>query len=262
MSFNSKVVWEIIRITTYLVRFLVFGFAIFTSCLLVTGLKVTATMLTLLILLISGRLSARVVCVLIAALSPVSSFALAAAASSFALAATASSFALTTTASSASTSTAASFWSQVRHGASAVVHTLPDVGDVVLGVILVDLDPIFSMVPSTEPDFMADVLDMLLKLGWKCVVFLSHLFVAVRVSQLVVVQESCLCLCLLQLAMGPECVSEVGDELLSLFALVNLNRGWNTESSESLDRFVVKGDLVVLIVVIGPLLTFLSLGVG
>ena len=62
--------------------------------------------------------------------------------------------------------------------------------------------------------------------------------------------------------MGPECVSQVGDELLSLFAVVNLDRGRDAELAESLDRFVVKLDLVVILNGSGLLLTFLSLGVG
>ena len=150
MSFNSKVVWEIIRITTYLHRFLVFGFAIFTSCLLVTGrLKVSATTLTLLPLVISARLSAQVVRVLVFTMSPWST----------------SSLALATSASSASASTVASLWSQLSHGAPAVVPALLDVGNVVLSVVLVDLDSVLGMVPS-ESDFMADVLDVFLQLGW------------------------------------------------------------------------------------------------
>ena len=69
MSFISKIVREIILITTYLLRFLVFCFSIFTSRLRVTGhLKVAATTLTLLLLLISGCLSAEVVCVALSSL--------------------------------------------------------------------------------------------------------------------------------------------------------------------------------------------------
>ena len=75
-------------------------------------------------------------------------------------------------------------------------------------------------------------------------------------------QEFCLRFDLLQFAFRSECVPEVSDELLSLFAVVDLDRGWNAEFAESLDRLVVERDLVVFFNGFSLLLSFLILGVG
>ena len=130
-----------------------------------------------------------------------------------------------------------------------VSSALLDVVHIVDSVVLVDLDAVFGVVSAAESDLVPDVLHVLPQLLGKSLVLLLRLFVLISLGLLLVMQELGFRFGLLQLALGPESISEVSNQLLRLLALQDLNRRWKAEPAELLNRLVVQVEPILVFVV-------------